>query len=226
VVVSEEDLRVHRECYGVTRVSAVPTGVDLDYFRPNPGGDYTPRELVFTGSMDWFPNEDAIVHFAHEVLPRIHKAVPDVTLTIVGRNPPPRVRALAERDPSVRVTGGVPDVRPYLERAALFVVPLRIGGGTRLKIYEAMAMGRPVVSTSIGAEGLPLRDGLDLRLADGDEPFAAAVIELLEQPLKAQMIAMRGAQRVRSEFGWEHAAEAFARVCDEVAGERSERAAG
>ena len=87
-------------------------------------------------------------------------------------------------------------------------------------------MGRPVVSTSIGAEGLPLRDGLDLRLADGDEPFAAAVIELLEQPLKAQMIAMRGAQRVRSEFGWEHAAEAFARVCDEVAGERSERAAG
>src|SRR5206468_215570 len=133
----------------------VPTGVDTEFFRPSGDIERNDHELVFTGSMDWLPNEDGIIWFCDEILPLVRHELPSVTVSIVGRTPSKPVRDLAQRHTGVAVTGSVPDVRPYMERAAAFVIPLRIGGGTRLKVYEAMGMEIPIVSTTIGAEGLP-----------------------------------------------------------------------
>ena len=209
VAVSRNDAIAIERDYGVTGVSDVPTGVDTDYFRPNGRAALQSRNLVFTGAMDWLPNEDGIAWFVYEVLPRIHEKMPEVTLTIVGRNPPPLIRELADRDKRLRVTGSVPDVRPYMESGAVFVVPLRVGGGTRLKIYEALAMERPLVSTTIGAEGLPLENGVHAVIADSADEFAAAVLDLLANPQQALALARNGASYVRANFGWDRAAERF-----------------
>lgn len=226
VAVSEQDRATFQRDYGVTRVSAVPTGVDTGYFSPTGKVERNPRELVFTGSMDWLPNEDAIVHFAQAILPLIRTRLPDVTLSVVGRNPTPKVLALAEQERGITVTGSVPDVRPYLERAAAFIVPIRIGGGTRLKIYEAMAMGKAVVSTAVGAEGLPVTSGTDVLLADDPQPFADAVVSLLESPEMAAQLGRRAAEWVRAEFGWGHVAQRFAEICAASAhAQRAPRAA-
>ncbi len=163
-----------------SRKQVVPTGVDIEYFapsldRPEPG------RLVFTGSMDWLPNEDAMLHFASEVLPKIRQLAPGTTLSIVGRSPTAAIRRLGS-EPGIEVTGSVPDVRPWIAKASVYIVPLRIGGGTRLKIFEAMAMGKPVVSTTVGAEGLPVEDGVNIVLADGAGDFARAVARLLGDP--------------------------------------------
>ena len=156
VAVSSEDREQMQNEYGVESVFDVPTGVDTNFFRPSGNEQAEAHNIVFTGSMDWLPNEDAISYFTEQVMPRIKQAIPDVTLTVVGRNPYQSLLELAKRDSSVVVTGRVDDVRPYMERAAAYVVPLRIGGGTRLKIYEAMAMEKAIVSTTIGAEGFAI----------------------------------------------------------------------
>jgi glycosyltransferase involved in cell wall biosynthesis len=221
VAVSPQDAEAFRAEYGVASVSDVPTGVDTDYFRPSGREARQPHDLVFTGSMDWMPNEDAILYFAEQILPRVRARVPGVTLTVVGRNAPPRVRALGDADPAIRVTGSVPDVRPYIERAALFVVPIRVGGGTRLKIFEAMAMERAVVSTSVGAEGLPVRDGVDGVLRDTPEAFADALVELLARPERAAAIGREAAAVVRARFGWDGVAAQFAAACEAAIGDRS-----
>jgi sugar transferase (PEP-CTERM/EpsH1 system associated) len=213
VAVSPQDAEAFRRDYGVVSVSDVPTGVDTEYFRPSGAEARAPRDLVFTGSMDWLPNEDAILWFAEAILPLVRARVPDVTLTVVGRNAPARIRALGESDPAIRVTGSVPDVRPYIERAALFVVPIRVGGGTRLKIFEAMAMERAVVSTRVGAEGLPVRDGVDGLLRDDPAAFADAVVELLHDPARADGIGRAAAAMVRANYGWEGVAAQFAAAC-------------
>jgi polysaccharide biosynthesis protein PslH len=199
------------------RVSSVPTGVDTDFFRPSGTVSRKPGSIVFTGSMDWMPNEDGMVWFVEEILPRIERAVPEATLTIVGRNPTSRVKALADGRPRISVTGTVPDVRPYLEAASVVVVPLRVGGGTRIKIYEAMGMERAVVSTTIGAEGLDVRDGKHIVLADDPDAFADAVIGLLRSPERAADIGHASASHVRTHFGWASVAEQFAERCSTAA---------
>ena len=135
-------------------------------------------------------------------------------LTVVGRNPYPSLLELSRRDASVVVTGRVDDVRPYMERAAAYVVPLRIGGGTRLKIYEAMAMEKAIVSTTVGAEGLPVTDGKELRIADTPETFAAAVIDLLTNREAAEQLGQDAARVVRERFGWDGVAKRFAEICE------------
>ncbi|HSS20825.1 MAG TPA: glycosyltransferase [Pyrinomonadaceae bacterium] len=214
VAVSEEDRDRMREEYAVKSVFEVPTGVDTSFFRPSNREERKAHNLVFTGSMDWLPNEDAITYFTEQILPRVKQAIPDVTLTVVGRNPYPSLLELAKRDPSVVVTGRVDDVRPYMERAAAYVVPLRIGGGTRLKIYEAMAMEQAIVSTTIGAEGLPVMHGAELLLADTEESFAEAVVNVLKNPTLAKSLGDCAAQTVRQNFGWEKVAERFAGICE------------
>jgi sugar transferase (PEP-CTERM/EpsH1 system associated) len=226
VAVSAEDRDQMQADYGAQSVFEVPTGVDTDFFRPTGNEKRNAHNLVFTGSMDWLPNEDAITYFTEQILPRIKQSVPDVTLTVVGRNPYPRLLELAQRDSSVEVTGRVDDVRPYMERAAAYVVPLRIGGGTRLKIYEAMAMEQAIISTSIGAEGLPVKDGVELLLADSAESFADAVVNVLKNPALAKSLGNRAAKTVRENFGWEKVAERFGNICEEAlasAGRKSGR---
>jgi glycosyltransferase involved in cell wall biosynthesis len=212
IAVSPEDAAVFQEQFGVRAVSHVPTGVDTEYFRPSGQVERRPHEIVFTGSMDWMPNEDAIRWFVADILPLVRARVPDVTLTVVGRNPSAGIRALGG-NAGVTVTGSVPDVRPYIERAAAFIVPIRIGGGTRLKIFEAMGMERPVVSTTIGAEGLPVRDGVDALIADAPESFADAVVRVLLDPALAARIGDAAAASVRAKHGWDRVAERFAEIC-------------
>lgn len=222
VAVSRDDAEQMRIEYGVRQVEDVPTGVDTEYFRPRGAEKKEPHNLVFTGSMDWLPNEDAIRYFTSEVMPRVKQILPDVTLTVVGRKPYPGLVELSRRDPSVTMTGRVEDVRPYIERAAAYVVPIRVGGGTRLKIYEAMAMESPVVSTTVGAEGLPVEDGREILLADTPEAFAEAVVRVLTDEEFARSLASRAAETVRERFGWERAAEKFASICERAVESRGE----
>jgi polysaccharide biosynthesis protein PslH len=211
-MVSEEDACAMQTRYAVRSVSAVPTGVDTEFFAPL-GLVRERADLVFTGSMDWFPNEDAVVFFCKDVLPKLR--TPGVTFTIVGRNPSARVRHL-EMEPGVRVTGTVEDVRPFIDRAAVYVVPLRIGGGTRIKIFEAMAMAKPVVSTSLGAEGLPVTANTHLLLADDPLAFAQCVDRLLEDEASAAALGTRARRVAVESWSWDAAASAFEDICDQV----------
>jgi glycosyltransferase involved in cell wall biosynthesis len=157
IAVSDDDRQRLLEIAPGINATSIPTGVDTAFFTPR-WGEEKPARLVFSGSMDWHPNEDAVVYFADAILPRIRAEIPEATLTIVGRNPSARVREVAERTGMI-VTGTVDDVRPSIAEGAVYIVPLRAGGGTRLKIFEALAMGKAVVSTTVGAEGLGLEPG-------------------------------------------------------------------
>ena len=212
IAVSEDDAALLRELEAAARIHVVPTGVDLDYFAPVPGRE-VPRRLVFSGSMDWYPNEDAILFFADEVWPALRARFPDLSLTVVGRNPSASLR---ERVGAVGITltGTVDDVRPYLAEAELYVVPLRVGGGTRLKIFEALAMGKPVVSTTVGAEGLGLVDGRDFVSADGADGLVDAISSLLVDEDRRRNLAAQGSRLVRERFGWEPVTAVFARALE------------
>jgi sugar transferase (PEP-CTERM/EpsH1 system associated) len=214
VAVSPEDRDVMQRDYGIENVYDIPTGVDIEFFQPSGSEVTEDHSLVFTGSMDWLPNEDAIRYFTELIMPLLKQQLPGVKLIVVGRNPSPSLVALSRSDPSIVVTGRVDDVRPYIERAAAYVVPLRIGGGTRLKIFEAMAMEKPVISTSIGAEGLPVRNGVELLLADTAEAFARSVVAVLSDQALARRLGQQAAAEVRKRFGWAMVAQAFAAVCE------------
>jgi polysaccharide biosynthesis protein PslH len=175
--VSPEDSTVMAGMVDPTRISVIPTGVDLSTYHYDPELRVKTPLVVFTGSMDWAPNIDGVTYFCREVWPRVMAQVPSARFRIVGRKPHPRVRELAGN--SIEVTGTVPDIADHLRQAAVVVVPLRMGGGTRIKIYEAMAMGKVVVSTRVGAEGLDVHHAEDIFLADEPKQFADYVITLL-----------------------------------------------
>lgn len=182
------------------RITVVPTGVDTRQFRRARERRATEPLVVFLGSMDWEPNVDGVEWMVERIWPAIRAAVPGARFRIVGRNPLPRVRKLA--GPTIDVTGTVPSVIKHLEEAAVVVVPLRVGGGTRLKIFEAMAAGRAVVSTTIGAEGLEVVPGRDLHIADTADAFAAAVIDILRNESLREQLAARAAA-VADRHGWD-----------------------
>ncbi len=208
IAVSAADAQSIRSLYGVSRVAAVPTGVDLDYFAP-PVRPIPTADLVFAGSMDWMPNIDGIQWFVDEVLPLIRKRRPDCSLVIAGRRPAPGIQRLAERDSHIRITGTVPDIRPHLWASAVSIVPLRIGGGTRLKIYESMAAKIPVVSTGIGAEGLDIRNGEDIYIAESPAEFAERCLALLDDPAARARMADIAFNLVASRYSWEIVSRKF-----------------
>jgi sugar transferase (PEP-CTERM/EpsH1 system associated) len=217
IAVSDVDAEMMREMFDVAGVTAVPTGVDVEYFAPpaavKPAGD-----LVFVGSMDYMPNVDGILYFTREVLPLIHARRPDCTLTIVGRKPPSEIRSLAATDQRIRVTGTVPDVRPYLWGSSISIVPLRIGGGTRLKIYESMAAAVAVVSTTIGAEGLVIHPPRDSRIGDTPREFAEHCLELLGNPEDRHQIATAGRDLVTKRFSWDQVCRDFEAILERDSG--------
>jgi polysaccharide biosynthesis protein PslH len=202
IAVSDIDAEIMRREYGVKDVQPVPTGVDVDYFRRSPADRVESKaDLMFVGSMDWMPNSSGIKWFVHEILPLIEKQRPGTTLAIVGRKPGSEIEALASR--TVTVTGTVPDVRPWLWGSKVSVVPLRVGGGTRLKIYEAMAAEVPVVSTSIGAEGLETVDGGNIAIADSSQFFADRCVELLNDADARKRMARQALDMVAERYSWE-----------------------
>ncbi len=208
IAVSDQDAQTMRSLYGVARVAAVPTGVDIEHFAP-PAESAPTTDLVFIGSMDWMPNIDGIQWFVEEVLPLIRKRRPDCSLTIAGRRPTPEIQRLANNNSRIQVTGTVSDIRPYLWNSAVSIVPLRIGGGTRLKIYEAMAARIPVVSTTIGAEGLDIRNAENIHIADSAPGFAERCLALLTDPAARQRMAGAAWDMVSSRYSWEVVSRRF-----------------
>ena len=198
--VSEEDKDLLAHLCPEISIEVIPNGVDVESYQP----DHSLTEkstLVYTGSMDWLPNEDAVLYFHEQIFPLIEAQMPQVKFYIVGQNPTERVKQLSRRD-NVIVTGMVDDVKPYIAKASVYVVPLRIGGGTRLKILEALAMEKAVVSTTIGCEGLQLTQGKDILVADEPEKFARLVIQLAQDEKFRQRLGRSGRRQVEEKYDW------------------------
>lgn len=217
IAVSVRDAEALRRDYALSRVEPIETGVDTEYYafhpRPSrPGGQG--GTVVFTGSMDSRSNIDGIEFLLNDVWPHLLRARPGVEALIVGRNPPAGLVAAAKaRGYDWRFTGFVDDVRPFVAEAHAYVIPLRVGSGTRIKVFEAMAMGCPVVSTRLGAEGLDVTPGADILMADEAEPFAAALAGLLARPEEAGRLAAAARALVVRRFSWPIVTTRFERIC-------------
>jgi glycosyltransferase involved in cell wall biosynthesis len=216
LTVSEADKNFFSDFVDRSKMTVISTGVDTDYFRPDNGNEQ-PNSLVFTGSMDWMPNEDGVLYFLHSILPLIRREIPQVSFTIVGRKPSERLRSAAASQPGVQVTGTVDDIRPYVRESSVYVVPLRIGSGTRLKIFEAMAMRKAIVSTALGAEGLPIQDGVDISIADSPEEFSLKVCGLLRNAEERRRLGSAARQMVEQHYSWSAVAAEFNDVLRRVA---------
>ena len=201
MAVSAVDAAAIRAAAGSVRLAIVPNTIDIEDYPtrgiPAPGNP----TVAFTGKMDFRPNVDAVVWFVSSVWPLIHRARPDARFLIVGRGPTPAVRSLGNA-PGVAVTGEVPDDRPYMEGAAAFVVPMRVGGGVRIKVLQAMAAGVPIVSTSLGFEGVAATPGLHLSVADEPAAFADAVLGLLNEPASAESQVRAARGLVAATYDW------------------------
>jgi len=184
-----------------SRIETVPNGVDLEHFSLTPD---TPRSLaaVFVGTLDYDPCDKAIQHFCATVLPKLHRKYPGLTFIAVGRNPSEKVRRFADQDDRIVLTGRVEDVRPFVRTAAVFVVPLLSGSGTRLKILEALALGTPVVTTRIGVEGIDVTPDSDLLIANSPDEFASAVSRIIDDEALARRLSQNGRLLVEQRYGW------------------------
>jgi glycosyltransferase involved in cell wall biosynthesis len=211
VAVTAEDAALFERDFGVERVEVVDNGVDTAFYQPL-DLPRDPKQLLFLGSLDWRPNLDAVDQLLTHVLPEARRAWPAVTCAIVGRNPPAGLRRRISETPGVTLHADVADVRPYLATSAMLVVPLRIGGGSRLKILEALAMGLPVVSTRIGAEGLCLEDGRHLTVRESIHELVGAVLEALREPATARFRAAEGRRLVRQRYDWDALADRLEEV--------------
>lgn len=198
IVVSAVDEAVLHDRLGDITTEVVPNGVDIDYFTP--GGPGTGADLIYTGGMNMFANRDAVTWFLDEIWPIVSSRRPDARFFAVGQDPPADVVARASADPRIVVTNYVSDIRPFVRQSSVYVVPLRVGGGTRLKVLEAMAMGKAIAATSMAVEGLEVRDGREVRLADGPRAMAEAIAALLADP--AQRAALGAAARARAESSY------------------------
>ena len=218
VAVSREDAAMLKERFGVSGAVVVDNGVDVKYFalgaaerRPNP------KQILFLGSLDWRPNLDAIDVLLARVMPQVLAAEPEARLSIVGRNPPPALLRRLRREPNVDLHADVEDVRPYLARSAVMAVPLRIGGGSRLKILEAIAAGLPVVSTRIGCEGLIFEAGRDLSVVESEDEMAAALVETIRNPARAAEMVRHGRTVIDAHYDWSRLADRLEQVWFDLA---------
>ena len=225
IAVSERDGQQFSAGYGVSNPQVIPTGVDLAFFSwvapvspvasasPASTDAGQPPTVVFTGSMDWAANVDGVRFFLGEVWPLVLARQPDARFTVVGRHPPAALLREAEGQPGVTFTGFVDDVRPYVRAAQAFVIPLRVGGGTRIKAFEAMAMGCPLVSTGVGIEGLGVNPGEHYLLADSAADQAAAVLRLFDDAALRAQLSQAAREQVEQRYGHRVAALAFEQIC-------------
>jgi glycosyltransferase involved in cell wall biosynthesis len=214
VTVSDSDQAVLEGIAPTARVTTVPNGVDTETFQPSHGA--TAEEgIVSTGGLNWFPNADALTHFCDDILPRVRATIPGASVRWVGRASD---ETITQRwaDSRVELTGHVEDIRPYVREAACFVVPLRVGGGTRLKILDAWAMGKAVVSTSVGCAGLRAVDGENILIRDDPEGFANAVADVLRNPTLRKRLGAAGRKTVEETYSWAVIGRGIARSLDSI----------
>ena len=202
IAVSPDDKAALLQIGGATnKIRVIPNGIDLTEFAPNPITTTEPDTLVFTGTMDFRPNVDAVTWFGREIWPTIRAHKPTARFTIVGHRPSPAVIALAQQ-PGIVVTGSVPDVRPYIKGSCVYVVPMRIGGGVRFKVLEALAMGKAVVTTPLGADGIALTPDHEAIVTTEPAAFAQAVLALLDNSPRRQQLGETGRAFVTAHYGW------------------------
>jgi len=211
IAVSEHDKIIYSKRYHADHCDIIATGVDIDYFYPSKNSGDS-NKLVFTGSMDWLANQDAIRFFHSDIFPKIRQNIPGIELTVVGRNPPKDILQLRNQN-GIHITGRVPDVRPYIADAGIFIVPLRIGSGTRMKILEAMSMGKAIISTSLGAEGIPVAHGQDIILSDTPDDFAKQIIRLSKDKALRQMLGKNAREKAVKDHSWEQIGGVFEEIC-------------
>ena len=222
VVVAERDAAVIRRLCSHLSVHVIPNGVNPDFLNFQSALAVDNVRLVFTGTLDYEPNVDAVLWFTEQILTLICRDIPAAQLHVIGRNPTPRIRELASQNPSVTVTGFVPDLRPALAAATVYVCPLRLGAGLKNKLLEAMAMGMAIVTTTEGASGNAGRDGQHFLVADDPARFAAAVVALLRDPQRRQQLGTAARQLVSETYSWERAGAAFHQLYLDVACGRPE----
>ena len=214
VVCSQEDALVAAQQGPKLPIDIIVNGADTEYFTPMRQPDPDPT-LLLIGTMHYYPNIDATLYFFETMFPALHQAIPNLKVWVVGHLPPPEIQSLGKL-PGVTVTGSVPDVRPYLARSWALAVPLRLGGGTRLKIVEAMAAGLPVVTTTVGAQGLAATDGKQLLVADTPEAFVQKTVRLLQAADLREQVAHQGAQLVQKAYSWQGQGRRFADFCAKI----------
>jgi polysaccharide biosynthesis protein PslH len=212
LVTSEREEPIVQAFAPNTPTAVVPNGVDLDYFAP--GGAIEPRTLVFNGLLGYRPNFDAALHLVDDIWPSVLDHHPDAQLTIVGRAGEAERRRLSR--PGVNVTGEVPDIRPYMRSAAVIAVPVRMGGGTRLKVVEGLAMGKAMVSTTLGCEGVGVRDHEHLLIADGAAEFTSGVIRLFADAELRDRLGAAGRRLIESQYSWDLAGERMEALYQQV----------
>jgi len=200
LVVSAKEGKILRELCPNVDIRVISNGVDTDYFVPS-HNQVEPHNIIFVGSMDWLPNIDAVMYFANEILPSIQREIPDIQLYIVGHNPPSQIKFLS-LNRNITVTGSVEDVRLYIARSSICIAPLRIGGGTRLKILEGMAMRKAIVSTSVGCEGIEITPNENIVVADNPEDFARCVVKLLKDDRLCEKLGGNGHKLVQEKYSW------------------------
>ncbi len=201
-VCSEDDKKYVCEVMPSDEVFVVPNGVDVDNYEIRKGVTKVANSLIYTGLMGWAPNEDAVCYFAEEIYPLIKKEIPDARFSIVGKGPKERVMALANKDRSIHVTGFVDDIQKYMCEADVFVVPIRIGSGTRLKILEALSLQMTIVSTSIGCEGIEVTNGENILIKDSPQGFADAVVDVFKNRDKYKDLGVNGRKLVEKKYSW------------------------
>jgi glycosyltransferase involved in cell wall biosynthesis len=223
VVTSEREDPLIRRVAPHIATAVVPNAVDLEYFSPSIDA-VEPNSVVFNGTLGYRPNVDAAYHLVDEIWPLVRERCPDAQLTIVGRASEADRRRLA--GPGVLVTGEVADVRPYLQRASVIVVPVSIGGGTRLKVVEGLAMGKAMVSTTLGCEGVAVRDGEHLLIGDGAAAFAARILDCFADPELRDRLGVAGRRLTEEDYSWELAGDRLDALYTRVTGGRGEASSG
>lgn len=202
ISVSDNDREIINSWIPDTKVKVIPNGVDTNFFKQSDQIKEEEYNLVFTGSMDWRPNIDGILYFLDQIWPIVVKANPSMKFYVVGRNPDAALVNRVKRETNVFLTGTVDDVRPYIDRANVFIVPLRFGGGSRLKILEALSMNKPVISTTVGAEGLELKNGRDILIEDTPHLFAEKIIDLCNNKELREKLSKNGNEIINKKYKW------------------------
>ncbi len=198
IACSSQDVNIFRKFCPEVQFSVVPNVVDVDEYEVS--YDEDPSAIIHVGGLDWFPNRDSLEYFIRDIFPLVQRECPSIRLIVAGRNPTPALRAQFSHMPSIEFTGTVPDLRPVIAEAAVSVIPLRIGSGTRMKVLEGGAMGKAMVSTSVGVEGLDFVPGKEILIADTPEQFAASIVELLRDPVRRKRLGEAARQRVSADY--------------------------